>query len=49
MFTAKKHDPSQPNWLNVGLAFGTTVTLWALLFKQHSDDVAEYKKRNGLE
>ncbi|PIO22614.1 hypothetical protein AB205_0134890 [Aquarana catesbeiana] len=49
MFTAKRHDPSSPNWFNVSLAFGTSFALWALLFKQHGDDVAEYKRRNGLE
>ncbi|XP_072519903.1 NADH dehydrogenase [ubiquinone] 1 subunit C1, mitochondrial [Salminus brasiliensis] len=49
MFTAFKPDTSKPNFLRVGLTFGSTVFLWALLFKQHSTDVAEYKKRNGLE
>ncbi|KAJ8247781.1 hypothetical protein GJAV_G00250230 [Gymnothorax javanicus] len=48
-FTAQKPDYTNPNWLRVGLTLGTTVGLWALLFKQHSDDVQEYKKRNGLE
>uniref|UniRef100_A0A8C4WVI7 Uncharacterized protein n=1 Tax=Eptatretus burgeri TaxID=7764 RepID=A0A8C4WVI7_EPTBU len=28
MFTATKNDSSKPNWLRVGLAFGTTVALW---------------------
>ncbi|KAM8939479.1 NADH dehydrogenase [ubiquinone] 1 subunit C1, mitochondrial [Pelodytes ibericus] len=49
MYTARKPDPFRPNWLRVGLALGSTVALWTLLIKQHSDDVAEYKKRNGLE
>ncbi|XP_066506171.1 NADH dehydrogenase [ubiquinone] 1 subunit C1, mitochondrial [Hoplias malabaricus] len=48
-FTATKPDPSRPNMLRVGLAVGSTAFLWAMLFKQHSNDVQEYKKRNGLE
>ncbi|KAI7801739.1 NADH dehydrogenase [ubiquinone] 1 subunit C1, mitochondrial [Triplophysa rosa] len=48
-FTAFKPDPSKPNMLRVGLAFGSTAFLWGLLFKQHSTDVLEYKTRNGLE
>ncbi|XP_055033575.1 NADH dehydrogenase [ubiquinone] 1 subunit C1, mitochondrial [Misgurnus anguillicaudatus] len=48
-FTASKPDYSRPNMLRVGLAFGSTAVLWALLLKQHSTDVQEYKKRNGLE
>ncbi|KAI4879322.1 hypothetical protein NFI96_022629, partial [Prochilodus magdalenae] len=48
-FTAAKPDVSRPNMLRVGLAFGSTGLLWALLFQQHSADVQEYKKRNGLE
>ncbi|XP_056328364.1 NADH dehydrogenase [ubiquinone] 1 subunit C1, mitochondrial [Danio aesculapii] len=48
-FRATKPDVSKPNMLRVGLAFGSTVFLWALLFKQHSTDVQEYKRRNGLE
>ncbi|XP_005996677.1 NADH dehydrogenase [ubiquinone] 1 subunit C1, mitochondrial [Latimeria chalumnae] len=47
-FTAKKADYTKPNWLWVGLTFGSTAALWILLFKQHSDDVEEYKRRNGL-
>uniref|UniRef100_A0A3P8ZDV7 NADH dehydrogenase [ubiquinone] 1 subunit C1, mitochondrial n=1 Tax=Esox lucius TaxID=8010 RepID=A0A3P8ZDV7_ESOLU len=49
MFTARKTDHSNPNWLGVGLAFGSSALLWGLLFKQHSTDVHEYKVRNGLE
>ncbi|KAJ8015630.1 hypothetical protein DPEC_G00028100 [Dallia pectoralis] len=49
LFTARRPDHSNPNWLGVGLAFGTSALLWALLFKQHSTDVYEYKVRNGLE
>ncbi|KAG8592722.1 hypothetical protein GDO81_000602 [Engystomops pustulosus] len=49
MFTARPRDPTQPNWLVVTLAFGTSAALWGLLIKQHNEDVAEYKKRNGLE
>uniref|UniRef100_A0A8C7D8D4 NADH dehydrogenase [ubiquinone] 1 subunit C1, mitochondrial n=3 Tax=Oncorhynchus TaxID=8016 RepID=A0A8C7D8D4_ONCKI len=48
-FTAAKPDHTNPNWLRVGLAFGTSAFLWGLLFKQHSTDVHEYKVRNGLE
>ncbi|XP_029918017.1 NADH dehydrogenase [ubiquinone] 1 subunit C1, mitochondrial [Myripristis murdjan] len=48
-FTASKPDTVNPNWLRVGLAFGTSAFLWGLLFKQHSTDVHEYKVRNGLE
>ncbi|XP_036423747.1 NADH dehydrogenase [ubiquinone] 1 subunit C1, mitochondrial [Colossoma macropomum] len=48
-FTAAKPDSSRPNMLRVGLTFGSTALLWALLFKQHSTDVQEYKTRNGLE
>ncbi|KAF7654192.1 hypothetical protein LDENG_00073050 [Lucifuga dentata] len=48
-FTSSKPDVNNPNWLRVGLAFGTSAFLWALLFKQHSTDVHEYKVRNGLE
>ncbi|XP_026872514.1 NADH dehydrogenase [ubiquinone] 1 subunit C1, mitochondrial [Electrophorus electricus] len=47
-FTATKPDPFRPNMLRVGLTFGSTALLWALLFKQHSMDVQEYKTRNGL-
>ncbi|MBN3319697.1 NDUC1 dehydrogenase, partial [Atractosteus spatula] len=48
-FTARKPDFTNPNWLRVGMAFGSTAVLWTLLFRQHSADVQEYKKRNGLE
>ncbi|XP_041653922.1 NADH dehydrogenase [ubiquinone] 1 subunit C1, mitochondrial [Cheilinus undulatus] len=48
-FTSSKPDLTNPNWLRVGLAFGSGVFLWGLLFKQHSTDVHEYKVRNGLE
>ncbi|XP_073342975.1 NADH dehydrogenase [ubiquinone] 1 subunit C1, mitochondrial [Pagrus major] len=49
VFTSSKPDPTNPNWLRVGLAFGSAAFLWGLLFKQHSTDVHEYKVRNGLE
>ncbi|XP_072771282.1 NADH dehydrogenase [ubiquinone] 1 subunit C1, mitochondrial [Nerophis lumbriciformis] len=49
MFKASKNDTVSPNWFRVGLAFGSSVFLWGLLFKQHSTDVHEYKVRNGLE
>ncbi|XP_020503465.1 NADH dehydrogenase [ubiquinone] 1 subunit C1, mitochondrial [Labrus bergylta] len=48
-FTSSKPDLANPNWLRVGLAFGSAAFLWGLLFKQHSTDVHEYKVRNGLE
>ncbi|XP_070693313.1 NADH dehydrogenase [ubiquinone] 1 subunit C1, mitochondrial [Pempheris klunzingeri] len=47
-FTSAKHDTVNPNWLRVGLAFGSSAFLWGLLFRQHSTDVHEYKVRNGL-
>ncbi|XP_023273568.1 NADH dehydrogenase [ubiquinone] 1 subunit C1, mitochondrial [Seriola lalandi dorsalis] len=49
VFTSSKPDTANPNWLRVGLAFGTSALLWGLLFRQHSTDVHEYKVRNGLE
>ncbi|XP_044061727.1 NADH dehydrogenase [ubiquinone] 1 subunit C1, mitochondrial [Siniperca chuatsi] len=49
VFTSSKPDTANPNWLRVGLAFGTSAFLWGLLFKQHSTDAQEYKVRNGLE
>ncbi|KAF1384418.1 hypothetical protein PFLUV_G00119970 [Perca fluviatilis] len=49
VFTSSKPDTANPNWVRVGLAFGTSAFLWGLLFKQHSTDVHEYKVRNGLE
>uniref|UniRef100_A0A8C8DMQ2 NADH dehydrogenase [ubiquinone] 1 subunit C1, mitochondrial n=1 Tax=Oryzias sinensis TaxID=183150 RepID=A0A8C8DMQ2_9TELE len=48
-FTSSKTDTRNPNWVRVGLAFGSSAFLWALLFKQHSTDVHEYKVRNGLQ
>ncbi|XP_061298286.1 NADH dehydrogenase [ubiquinone] 1 subunit C1, mitochondrial isoform X2 [Pezoporus flaviventris] len=44
-FVARKRNYNQPNWLGVGLAFGTSAALWAYLFKQHNDDVMEYERR----
>ncbi|KAM6402285.1 NADH dehydrogenase [ubiquinone] 1 subunit C1, mitochondrial [Pluvialis apricaria] len=44
-FVAKKRTYDQPNWLGVGLAFSTSAALWALLFKQHNEDVMEYERR----
>ncbi|XP_035525856.1 NADH dehydrogenase [ubiquinone] 1 subunit C1, mitochondrial isoform X2 [Morone saxatilis] len=49
MFTSSKPDFTNPSWFRVGLAFGSSVFIWGLLFKQHSTDVHEYKVRNGLE
>ncbi|XP_029368383.1 NADH dehydrogenase [ubiquinone] 1 subunit C1, mitochondrial isoform X2 [Echeneis naucrates] len=49
VFTSSKHDTANPNWLRVGLAFGTSAFLWGLLFRQHNTDVHEYKVRLGLE
>uniref|UniRef100_V9LJC1 NADH dehydrogenase [ubiquinone] 1 subunit C1, mitochondrial n=1 Tax=Callorhinchus milii TaxID=7868 RepID=V9LJC1_CALMI len=48
-FTATKPDYTKPNWLRVGLAFGTSIAIWTLLFKQHDDDVKEYNRLNGIE
>ncbi|XP_026212979.1 NADH dehydrogenase [ubiquinone] 1 subunit C1, mitochondrial [Anabas testudineus] len=48
-FTSFKPDMTNPNWLGVGIAFGSAAFLWGLLFRQHSTDVHEYKVRNGLE
>ncbi|KAM9295419.1 NADH dehydrogenase [ubiquinone] 1 subunit C1, mitochondrial isoform 2-T2 [Morus bassanus] len=44
-FVAKRRNYDRPNWFGVGLAFSTTVALWALLFKQHNEDVMEYERR----
>ncbi|NXA09731.1 NDUC1 dehydrogenase, partial [Sapayoa aenigma] len=44
-FVARKPDYARPNWLRVGLAFSTTAALWAILIKQHNDDVMEYERR----
>uniref|UniRef100_A0A3B5JVQ2 NADH dehydrogenase [ubiquinone] 1 subunit C1, mitochondrial n=1 Tax=Takifugu rubripes TaxID=31033 RepID=A0A3B5JVQ2_TAKRU len=49
LFTGTKPDTANPNWLRVGLAFGSAAFIWGLLFKQHSTDVHEYRIRNGLE
>ncbi|XP_074679785.1 NADH dehydrogenase [ubiquinone] 1 subunit C1, mitochondrial isoform X2 [Strix aluco] len=46
-FVAKKNTYDQPNWFGVGLAFSTTAALWALLFKQHNEDVMEYERRKA--
>ncbi|NWT00725.1 NDUC1 dehydrogenase, partial [Mionectes macconnelli] len=44
-FVARKPNYAQPNWLGVGLAFGTSAALWALLIKNHNEDVMEYERR----
>ncbi|XP_068536866.1 NADH dehydrogenase [ubiquinone] 1 subunit C1, mitochondrial [Anas acuta] len=44
-FVARKNNYEHPNWLGVGLAFSTSAALWALLFKQHNEDVMEYERR----
>ncbi|XP_052671650.1 NADH dehydrogenase [ubiquinone] 1 subunit C1, mitochondrial isoform X2 [Harpia harpyja] len=44
-FVAKRRNYDQPNWFGVGLAFSTTAALWALLFKQHNEDIMEYERR----
>ncbi|NWV41865.1 NDUC1 dehydrogenase, partial [Grantiella picta] len=41
----KKVNNGQPNWLGVGLAFGTSAALGAFLVKQHDEDVMEYERR----
>ncbi|KAJ1217055.1 hypothetical protein NDU88_004650 [Pleurodeles waltl] len=48
-YTARRHDPNKPNWLRVGLALGSTAALWILLFRQHAEHVADYKRLNGIE
>ncbi|XP_043982118.1 NADH dehydrogenase [ubiquinone] 1 subunit C1, mitochondrial [Gambusia affinis] len=48
-FTSSKRDTANPNWLQVGLAFGTSAFIWGLLFKQHSTDVHEYEVKKGLQ
>ncbi|XP_060707610.1 NADH dehydrogenase [ubiquinone] 1 subunit C1, mitochondrial [Hemiscyllium ocellatum] len=47
-FTARKPDYTNPNWLRVGLAFGSTIALWVMLFNQHEHDVQEYKAHHGI-
>ncbi|XP_075565064.1 NADH dehydrogenase [ubiquinone] 1 subunit C1, mitochondrial [Pelecanus crispus] len=44
-FVAKRRNYDQPNWFGVGLAFSTSAALWALLVKQHNEDVMEYERR----
>ncbi|NXG04153.1 NDUC1 dehydrogenase, partial [Sakesphorus luctuosus] len=44
-FVARKPNYAKPNWLGVALAFGTSAALWALLIKQHDEDVMEYERR----
>ncbi|NXY84008.1 NDUC1 dehydrogenase, partial [Alcedo cyanopectus] len=46
-FVAKNPNYNQPNWIGVGLAFSSTAALWAFLFKQHNEDVAEYERRQA--
>ncbi|KAL2304727.1 hypothetical protein Nmel_006681 [Mimus melanotis] len=41
----KKANSGQPNWLRVGMAFGTSAAVWAFLIKEHDEDVMEYEKR----
>lgn len=31
VFTARKPDYTNPNWIRVGLAFGSTIALWTLV------------------
>uniref|UniRef100_A0A8D2Q133 Uncharacterized protein n=1 Tax=Zosterops lateralis melanops TaxID=1220523 RepID=A0A8D2Q133_ZOSLA len=40
-FVAKKESNAQPNWLGVGLAFGTS----AAFDMNHDEDVTEYERR----
>ncbi|NXJ81898.1 NDUC1 dehydrogenase, partial [Trogon melanurus] len=46
-FIAKARTFDQPNWFGVGLAFSTTGALWALLFRQHNEDLMEYERRKA--
>ncbi|KAL3045356.1 NADH dehydrogenase [ubiquinone] 1 subunit C1, mitochondrial [Trematomus bernacchii] len=48
-FQGSKADMTNPNWIRVGLAFGSAAFIWGLLFKQNSADLHEYRVRNGLE
>ncbi|XP_004606267.2 NADH dehydrogenase [ubiquinone] 1 subunit C1, mitochondrial [Sorex araneus] len=48
-FYVREPPNDKPDWLKVGLTLGTTAVLWGLLITQHNEDVAEYKRRNGLE
>nr|XP_058149523.1 NADH dehydrogenase [ubiquinone] 1 subunit C1, mitochondrial-like [Dasypus novemcinctus] len=48
-FYIREPPHSSPDWLKVGLTFGTTIFLWGYLINQHNEDVLEYKRRNGLE
>ncbi|NXR21697.1 NDUC1 dehydrogenase, partial [Cinclus mexicanus] len=41
----KEANNGQPNWLGVGMAFGTSAVLWAFLIKEHNEDVMEYERR----
>ncbi|NWR74339.1 NDUC1 dehydrogenase, partial [Centropus bengalensis] len=43
-FVARPRNYDQPNWLGVGLAFGTSAALWAFLVKQHNEDIMEYER-----
>ncbi|NXM67300.1 NDUC1 dehydrogenase, partial [Serilophus lunatus] len=44
-FVASKPSSARPNWLRVGLAFATSAALWAILIRQHHEDVLEYERR----
>uniref|UniRef100_A0A803VC56 NADH dehydrogenase [ubiquinone] 1 subunit C1, mitochondrial n=1 Tax=Ficedula albicollis TaxID=59894 RepID=A0A803VC56_FICAL len=41
----KKVNNGQPNWLGVGMAFGTSAALWGFLIKEHTEDEMEYERR----
>ncbi|NWY63965.1 NDUC1 dehydrogenase, partial [Erithacus rubecula] len=41
----KKANNDQPNWLGVGMAFGTSAALWGFLIKEHAEDEIEYERR----
>ncbi|NXM80691.1 NDUC1 dehydrogenase, partial [Oenanthe oenanthe] len=41
----KKANNGKPNWLGVGMAFGTSAALWGFLIKEHTEDEMEYERR----
>nr|XP_034967675.1 NADH dehydrogenase [ubiquinone] 1 subunit C1, mitochondrial [Zootoca vivipara] len=46
-FRAIPDDVNRPNWVKVGLTFGSSVAIWVLLLKQHNEHQAEYERRKA--
>ncbi|XP_054846384.1 NADH dehydrogenase [ubiquinone] 1 subunit C1, mitochondrial [Eublepharis macularius] len=46
-FTASKEDLNEPDWIKVGLTFGSTIAVWVLLLKQHNELTIEYERRKA--